>query len=192
MKHKHKVIPWVVLLFLAPVFCLDTGDHSIVSMKLVLNEKRMDDLGWTDAHHVAFRTPILYDDGHKYAVPTGNDAVNFLKAASDDYLCIQNDFGQTALHLAVRQENIDIVNLYIERRIPCMNTGNKDGDTPLHYAAYWGRFECARLLFEEGGADPKARNDKGQTPLDDAREVGKRDIIALLSNDQKEDSKNEL
>lgn len=146
--------------------------------RLVLDETRTDDLGWTDAHHVAFGTPILHD-GHKYAAPTGRDARVFLETASDDYLCIRNDFGQTALHLAVREENIDIVNLYMERHIPCMNTGTKDGDTPLHYAAYWGRLECARLLIK-GGADTKARNYKGHTPLDDALGVGKRDLCSFL------------
>ena len=65
-----------------------------------------------------------------------------------------------------------------------------DGDTPLHYAVYWGQFGCAQLLFEEGEAEPKARSDNGQMPLDDALEVGKRNIVALLSNDQKEDPTN--
>lgn len=59
----------------------------------------------------------------------------FLEAASNEYLCVRNEFGQTALHLAVREENMDILDVYIERAL-CLNIGNKDGDTPLHYASY--------------------------------------------------------
>ena len=140
---------------------------------LSFDETRVDDLGWTNAHHIAY--------GRTFPALTDRDARDFLETASDTYLCVQNDFGQTALHLAVRQENIDVVKLYINRNLPCINTGNKDGDTPLHYAAYWGRVECTRLLLE-GGANPEQQNGKGGTPLDDAREAGNGDVITFTGD----------
>lgn len=118
-----------LLLSFKPSFSVNANDE-IRKQHLVLAEELFHLLGWTDTHHVAYGTSIIEHDGHTYATPK-SVAPDFLEAASDDYLRLQNKFGQTALHLAVQEVNLDLVKLYIERQLLCINTGNKDGDTTI-------------------------------------------------------------
>jgi hypothetical protein len=123
---------------------------------------RVSAIGWTDAHNVAYGLPL---DRGSAAVPR-EDAAAFLAAADDAYLCARNDYGQTALHLAVRQNNVAVVDLYARRRL-CLDAANADGDTPLHYAAVFQRLDAVWMLLG-AGADPSAENADGDTPADDA------------------------
>jgi ankyrin repeat protein len=148
------------------------------SDSFLLDPIRIDVLGWTDAHQVAYGSPILIA-GQTVVVPSSR-ARAFLEGASDDFLCQQNDFGQTALHLAARQDNNEIVSLHVERTLPCLSVGNRDGDTPLHYAAAWGRAISAQILAK-GGADISARNNKGRTPLDDSLSFGHKYVLSLIN-----------
>jgi ankyrin repeat protein len=154
---------FVLLLLVAP------GNAS-TSNKQELDESRVDELGWTDAHQIAyaFGDTVLRVEWLE------------LELASSDYLCLQNDYGQTALHLAVRQNNVKVVELYATRRI-CLDVANKDGDTPLHYAAAWSRFEATRLLLD-AGANPNSPNKNGLFPLDDAVAGRYSRIVALLQD----------
>lgn len=148
-----------------------------------LDESRVSAIGWTDAHNVAFGWPVVGLPGAEGAteqVPRER-ATAFLEAASDEFLCRQNDYGQTALHLAVRQDHLAVVSLYTARRI-CLDVANRDGDTPLHYAAAWVRPAAAKLLVE-AGADVSAQNRKGDTPANDARAKGEPDMVRILSED---------
>lgn len=125
--------------------------------------RRVDDLGWTDAHHIAFASYPLRN-------AKANVWRDFLEKSPSEYLCKQNTYGQTPLHLAVRENFLEIVDFYLRRRplLPCLETANRDGDTPLHYAAAWGRLAIAARLLE-GGVDPMVRNANGDTPADDAK-----------------------
>ena len=109
---------------------------------------------------------------------------SFFSQVTDEFLCLRNDFGQTALHLAVRQDHDELVSfLILTRKLPCLDVGNGDGDTPLHYAAAWGRRESARLLIQ-GGADPSILNNQGKTPMDDALSFGHPDIWSIMSQEK--------
>ena len=68
-----------------------------------LDETRVSVIGWTDAHTAVYGWPII----EGVIIPL-DDIVDFVKYASDDFLCRQNDFGQTVLHLAVRQNNLGV------------------------------------------------------------------------------------
>ena len=103
----------------------------------------------------------------------------FLANASDTFLCLQNDYGQTALHLAVREDHLAMVSVYTSRGV-CLNDANKDGDTPLHYSAHWGRPRAAKLLIE-AGAKQMVRNHKGEMPLDDAQAREDSEMIRILT-----------
>lgn len=137
-----------------------------------LDLKRVDELGWTDAHHVAYARPPYGDQNRR----------KLLQGAPEEYLCRQNAYGQTALHLAVRQDTRDVVELYVDRKLPCINSGNMHGDTPLHYAAAWGRLEATELLLH-GGADATRLNQRHKSPFDDAKESGHERIAFLLKGE---------
>jgi ankyrin repeat protein len=149
--------------------------------KIALDPSRLDALGWTDAHHVSYGTFVTVNTKHhKKVAISAQDAPAFLRDATNDFLCLQNDFGQTALHLAVRQDNIPVVSFLVERRdLPCLDLGNRDGDTFLHYAAAWGRSKAARLLLH-GGANPSPRNQQGHTPPEDARNFGNEEVVSVI------------
>ena len=119
-----------------------------------LDEARVSVLDWTDAHTLAYESTIVGVTVSK------EEAAVSLSLASDDFLCMQNIIGQTALHLAVRQDHLEIVELYA-RRVLGLDIPNKDGDTPLHYAAFHNRPRAAELLLK-AGASCQASNDKGE------------------------------
>jgi len=105
-----------------------------------LDEDQVSVIGWTEAHSAVYG---WFVQGVEIPI---DQVRSFLSQETDDFLCKQNDFGQTALHLAVRQNLLDVVQLYVERRI-CIDTPNSDGDTALHYAAVWGRLEATKYLL---------------------------------------------
>jgi len=144
-----------------------------------LDINRVDILGWTDAHHISYGSSITTINGNEIIIPK-EKCKEFLKQLNDDtYLCIKNDYGQIALHLAIREDNYDVINYYIEKKIPCFNYGNKDGDTPLHYAAAWGK-KIGTIMLLNGGANPTIQNNKGNTPMDDAITYGYKDIYLIM------------
>lgn len=149
--------------------------ESVPVVGIQLDESRVSAIGWTDSHHVAYGWPIRLPSGEEEII---QDAGSFLASASDDFLCRQNDFGQTALHLAVRQDVIEIVSLYAQRGV-CLNIANRDGDTPLHYAAFWGRPLPAKILLE-AGANFDLKNNLGNTPMDDALSEEHEDVLSIL------------
>ena len=77
-----------------------------------------------------------------------------------------NKIGNTALHYATMQGNIEIVRLFLK-------TGwNKDvvnnlGSTPLHMAIRWNRSNIAMMLLN-ARADKNAQEKSGDTPLHEA------------------------
>mmetsp|Transcript_32950 Transcript_32950/g.54407 ORF Transcript_32950/g.54407 Transcript_32950/m.54407 type:complete len:180 (-) Transcript_32950:420-959(-) len=154
---------------------------------LQLDESRVSGIGWTDAHHVAYGWPIRLKSGTEVMV---QEADSFLESASDEFLCRQNDFGQTALHLAVRQDTIEIVSLYVRRGV-CLNTANRDGDAPLHYAAFWGRLQAAKILLE-AGAHFEQKNKRGNTPIDDARSERHEEVLLILESFRSDTARGEL
>ncbi|CAE7247661.1 ANKRD27 [Symbiodinium sp. CCMP2456] len=167
--------------------CMRRKETTIAAWQteVLADPSRINDLGWTDAHHVAYGWPIQAASGKTFSVPPERHHMSsFFKQVTDEFLCLRNDFGQTALHLAVRQEHDELVSFFVlTRKIPCLDVGNGDGDTPLHYAAAWGRRESARLLIQ-GGADPFILNKQGKTPMDDALSFGHPEIWSIMSQEK--------
>ena len=149
----------------------------VLGDNIELDETRVSVIGWTDAHTAVYGWPII----EGVIIPL-DDIVDFVKYASDDFLCRQNDFGQTVLHLAVRQNNLGVLQLCVDRRLECLETGNNDGDTPLHYAAVWNRPEAAKLLLPLTTHNQQILNKKGESPLDDAKKHSHPAMIRLLKD----------
>lgn len=87
--------------------------------------------------------------------------------------------GGTALHAAMFQKNIKIVEMLIDYGLDVNAIGPKNGYTPLHDAV-WGDNPAAAKLLLEKGADPSIKNKEGQTPLEKAQSEGKEDLVNVL------------
>ena len=89
--------------------------------------------------------------------------------------------GQTALHLSVRSEHIDITDFLISIGAD-VNTIDDKGNTPLHYAAMSNNAEIVRVLVNNG-ADTKLENHEGETPLDVAVSNNSLDVVNILRSE---------
>lgn len=103
-------------------------------------------------------------------VPNHEELVN---AVSGDY--------NTALHLAVVGQFIDIVKLLLESGAKkVINEGDWDSQTALHSAVLTGNLELVKLLVEVGGANVNVQDQMGRTPSRRAKEICKMDIMKFL------------
>jgi len=90
----------------------------------------------------------------------------------------KNEEGETPLHIASNQGQIELVASLIERGAE-LNTANNLGYTPLHYAASKCNKEIVRMLIDNG-ANVNSRSDFGYTPLHYAVNYCKMDIAKML------------
>ena len=86
--------------------------------------------------------------------------------------------GNTPLHLAVLDSNIDLISVLIYVGGSC-NAVNNSGETPLHFAAEVGCERVIRKLIKRG-ANINAEDDQGLTPIEWAAESGFVDTVDLL------------
>lgn len=80
---------------------------------------------------------------------------------------IQDNQGNTPLHVAARHNHIGILGKLVEKA-PLTIRSYKDGRMPLHTAAIYGKEHAAELLVESG-APLSARTTSGRTALDLAK-----------------------
>jgi ankyrin repeat protein len=74
-----------------------------------------------------------------------------------------DSFGNSILHYAVEQENMDLVKLSIQSGCDINSTERHDKDTPLHYACFQKNREIIHYLVEQG-ADRKRLNIYSKMP----------------------------
>ena len=79
---------------------------------------------------------------------------------------VQNQFGNTRLHLATRDNNTDLATKLIDEGAK-VSIKNLDGRTPLHIAIVNGNADLATKLIDNG-ADINLKDNEGFTPLDTA------------------------
>ena len=92
---------------------------------------------------------------------------------------VRNAFGDTALHVAVFQNNLSVVKLLLDHGFDPNATTFRNGYTPLHNAVAADNVEAARLLLQYK-ADKNIRCLAGLTPFEKARKEGKRPLVLLL------------
>lgn len=90
-----------------------------------------------------------------------------------------NGLGDTALHVAVREGDIRIVELLLGYGANTETGDLWNGDTPLHLAAAEGQRQIAEVLLHHG-ADPEARNIAHRTPLYSAAAEAEALLVELL------------
>jgi ankyrin repeat protein len=93
--------------------------------------------------------------------------VRFLLIFCKASACGSDIYGNTLLHFAVEEGNIDLALLFIRHGNADANAVGSRGYTPLHWAAKYGHVEIARILVIVGKAKASlsAQNNAGQTPL---------------------------
>ena len=91
---------------------------------------------------------------------------------------LQDVDGDTPLHGAAQNGNVEIINLLLDKGAN-PNTKNKLGGTPLMWAAVYGNDDAARLLLKRG-ADPSLKDNDGITALGWAMENKRTSTVSLL------------
>ena len=157
-------------------FATETG--SIKALEILLTNKDID-VNSCDQHgetilHKAIRlshydTPddhaMIKDYSHHALIPKEKMQfllVNLLIKHNID-INIVNNYGQSALHLAVREGNFNIIQLLIQNDAN-INIADKYGNTPLHVAVCNNYKNIIILLIENGG-DIVLKNNRNKTPL---------------------------
>ncbi|OKH47644.1 hypothetical protein NIES2101_23270 [Calothrix sp. HK-06] len=90
----------------------------------------------------------------------------------------KNDAGETALHLAVKNNDLRLVEILINSGADVNATTNYKA-TPLHYAASFAKNSIINLLASKG-SNINAVDNNGKKPLDWAIEAKNNDNIELL------------
>ncbi|WP_353289054.1 ankyrin repeat domain-containing protein [Wolbachia endosymbiont (group A) of Pogonocherus hispidulus] len=91
---------------------------------------------------------------------------------------VMNEDGDTALHLAAVQDDLNAVKHLIEQGAN-VDVKNKYGGTPLHIASIRGNLEIAQFLLDHG-ADVNAQVVNGLTPLNWATLRNHLEMVKLL------------
>ena len=120
----------------------------------------------------------MIDDLFKAIRNNNIDLVEKLLIEHDDDVNAEDDDGNTPLHEAASNNNIEIAKLLIEHGAN-VNAEADDCRTPLHEAASNNSTEMAKLLIEHG-ANLNAEADDRRTPLREAASNNNIEIAKLL------------
>lgn len=97
------------------------------------------------------------------------------------YIDMVDEWGQSALHIAVSYDNTQIAMELLSMGADVNIQREDNGDTPLHIAAFYGRTEIVMKLLSMG-ADVNIQNNDGDTPLHEAAFRDKTKIVMELLN----------
>ncbi|KAG4306596.1 hypothetical protein PORY_000584 [Pneumocystis oryctolagi] len=97
----------------------------------------------------------------------------------------QDEYGNTALHMASANGNLNVVQFLLSQlsktndKHKYISIQNEQGNTPLHWAALNGHLEVVSLLVKEG-ADLYIQNKAQKTPLSDAESYNRTNVVTWL------------
>ena len=92
---------------------------------------------------------------------------------------VRDAFGGTALHIAIFQNNLQVIRFLLDNGFDINARATSNGYTPLHYCVWTNNLDAARLLISYN-ADKNIRCNEGFTPVERATREAKRDMILLL------------
>jgi ankyrin repeat protein len=108
---------------------------------------------------------------------------NFISLNSDGrsqaWLTIKDEFGLTALHIAVINNDMRCLKLLIDCQAK-KEAEDFDGRTPLHFAAIHGYWDILMLLIEEPATLRSVPDHNGCTPLHEACRNGHYNCVVSL------------
>lgn len=99
---------------------------------------------------------------------------------SNGFVARSDNKGQTALHMAVKGQSLEIVEELLKSDVSLANLTDKKGNTALHIAARKGRGDIVKRLMQLEEIDYKAINRFGETALDTAEKTGQAVIAAMM------------
>lgn len=91
----------------------------------------------------------------------------------------RDSFGGTALHAAMFQKNLEIIQLLIDAGLDVNAQGSSNGYTPLHDAVWADNLGAIELLIENGARTDIKSND-GLTPYQKALKEKKKELVPHL------------
>ena len=111
-----------------------------------------------------------------------NNVEKFSKILAEDNDIIK---APTLLHLAAKENSVEIVKLLLGRHDVSVNQRNDDGQTALHVASCEGHAEMVSELLHSENIQVNAKDKNGDTPLhlaviDDCRKSKNSKVIKLL------------
>jgi ankyrin repeat protein len=95
---------------------------------------------------------------------------------------VQNKYGVSALHLAVHDNNIELLELLLKNKNININIQDKSGVSALHFAVLYNNIELLELLLQNKNIKVDIQDIRGTTPLTIAlgRKYDEDIIIKLL------------
>lgn len=93
---------------------------------------------------------------------------------------LEQGWGGSALHVAVRNGRLDIAQLLVEQGA-VVDVRGKNDYTPLHNAAWNGNLEMMKILLN-AGADINASNYENHTPLSCAQDNNQIEAIKFIED----------
>lgn len=139
--------------------------ESILSGQGKKNVNAIDDSGWTSLH---------------YAAQNGNlDMVKLLIKNGAEFKAMDKD-GRAPIHIAAFYGRTNIVEFFIDSKIPIDWKSDKSGITPLHWAAEGGHLNASRFLVAQG-ANINAKDNSGQTVLHHAVKGRSLEVVEYVS-----------
>ena len=99
---------------------------------------------------------------------------------------VRDSLGGTAIHVAVLQNNIEVIKLLLDDGFDVNAVVPEDGYpmlrgyTPLHYCVWTNNVEAARILLQYK-ANKNIRASDGMSPQEKAAKEGKRDFLLLFA-----------
>jgi ankyrin repeat protein len=117
-----------------------------------------------------------YDDWFKAIKLDLDGQVRTLLKRGIDPNTVDEERGDTALILAVREDSAKVIDLLLQNKEVKLDARSRNGDTALMLAAYKNKPALVRALLDKG-AEP---NQTGWTALHYAATVGNNDIVQLL------------
>jgi len=104
------------------------------------------------------------------------------QAILDQYINVQDKFGNVALHNAARGGHLNVVKHYLANaKSMDLNIQDNGGNTPLHTACENGNIDVAKALLT-AGANQNIENKEKKKPLQVAKPEVVTALIKLLSN----------
>lgn len=104
---------------------------------------------------------------------------------------IQSEEGETPLHFAARNENIEAIKLLLQHPEIDVNTQDVHGNTPLHTAAQYKSLKTIVLLLNAPGINPYSKNKQGASAIQAVEEIlettENEEIISKLEEIQSSD-----
>ncbi|KAM4693230.1 NF-kappa-B inhibitor epsilon [Discoglossus pictus] len=108
-------------------------------------------------------------------------ALYFINLVAKDVLDFQNDLYQSALHLAVYLDQVEVVHALVCKGVN-LELQDRKGDTALHVACENQNVACARILLQgpNGPQNLQLQNWKGLTCLHVATLMSNKSLVSLL------------